>query len=424
MLGLDDGRASISASRLDLPRVALPTIDTLSRNRCTSPRNLKRKGGGLPQHSEGLRRENDMLVIHVAGARPNFMKLAPVMSALAAEGGEQSLVHTGQHYDGQMSDIFFNQLGLPLPDVNLGVGSASHAVQTAEVMLRFEPILKQRRPDLVLVYGDVNSTVAAALVARKMGIPVGHVEAGLRSFDRSMPEEINRVLTDRLSDLLFAPSPDGDLNLAKEGVPSDSVHRVGNTMIDTLIRLLPKAKESGIIKSLGVEPQNYVLVTLHRPSNVDSQESLARIFAALSHIARQVPVVFPLHPRTRERIRAFGVEVSPAVQLYSPLGYLEFIALQKEALAVVTDSGGIQEETTFLGVPCFTLRDNTERPITLTQGTNRLVPEDELGSLPELVSRVSPGRSGREHDPPALWDGKSGWRIASVIVEWHCMKKA
>ena len=358
-----------------------------------------------------------MRVLHVVGARPNFMKAAPVIAALARSRRiAQVLVHTGQHYDANMSDVFFRQLGLPEPDVNLGVGSGSHAVQTAEVMVRFERVLLDRAPDLVLVYGDVNSTLAAALVSTKLGVPVAHVEAGLRSFDRSMPEEINRVVTDSIVDLLFTPSEDGDENLLREGVSPARIHRVGNVMIDTLVRLLPQAdaRWERLEGDLDIRGRRYGLVTLHRPSNVDQDDSLRAIARALDAIGRRLPLVFPVHPRTRQRFAAAGVAWSgDGVRLCEPLGYLDFLALQRRAAVVITDSGGIQEETTFLGVPCLTLRENTERPVTVTLGTNTLVGRD-MDRLRSEVARVLAG-DARRGQPPPLWDGRAADRIAAIV---------
>jgi UDP-N-acetylglucosamine 2-epimerase (non-hydrolysing) len=359
-----------------------------------------------------------MHVLHVVGARPNFMKAAPVLRALAARGVRQTLVHTGQHYDANMSDVFFEQLGMPAPDVNLEVGSGSHSRQTAEVMTRFEPVVLERRPDLVLVYGDVNSTLAAALVCAKLLVPVGHVEAGLRSRDRTMPEEINRLVTDQLADLLFTPSADGNENLLREGIAPEKVHLVGNVMIDTLVRLLPAAlgRWPGLRSALGVEGP-YALVTLHRPSNVDEPESLRRIMDALGEIAGWLPVVFPVHPRTRQRLQGLGLEGGAGgPRLTDPVGYLDFLALQKHAALVITDSGGMQEETTFLGVPCLTLRENTERPITVEQGTNVLVGRD-LDRLRREAAQVLRGGGKRGRVPP-LWEGKASERIALVIAAW------
>jgi UDP-N-acetylglucosamine 2-epimerase (non-hydrolysing) len=337
------------------------------------------------------------------------MKAAPVLRALGNLGGtKQTLVHTGQHYDASMSDIFFSQLEMPAPDVNLGVGSGSHARQTAEIMTRFEPVLLERRPDFILVYGDVNSTIAAALVAAKLGIRVGHVEAGLRSFDWSMPEEINRVVTDRLADLLFTPSEDADANLAGEGVPAEKVHRVGNVMIDSLVRLLPVAEK---VPKNGF-PERYALVTLHRPSNVDDGQSLKSILRSLVEISESLEVVFPTHPRTRQRIAEFGLNAKK-VHLSEPLPYIEFLALQSRAAVVITDSGGIQEETTYLGVPCLTVRNNTERPVTVSIGTNVMVGQDREKLRAELANVVS--GNGKTGSIPPLWDGHAGERIAATL---------
>jgi len=357
-----------------------------------------------------------MKLIHVVGARPNFMKVAPVISALQKYSGiAQTLLHTGQHYDANMSDIFFRQLGLPEPDINLGVGSDTQARQTARIMMRFEEVVLQEQPDWVLVYGDVNSTVAAALVCAKLQIPVAHIEAGLRSMDRSMPEEINRLVTDRISNLLFTPSEDGDEHLLQEGIPSDRIHRVGNVMIDTLIRLLPtaRAKQDVLRQQLGVNTP-YGLVTLHRPSNVDDGEMLSRILAALKNISQSIPLLFPIHPRTVQRMQAMGLSVSsPTLHLIEPLGYLEFLALMDAATLVITDSGGIQEETTYLGVPCLTVRENTERPITVTMGTNLLVGRD-MQRLQLEAERVLAGKAKHGEIPP-LWDGLAGERIADIL---------
>lgn len=351
-----------------------------------------------------------MNVLHVAGARPNFMKVAPVMEALRARTNVvQTLIHTGQHYDANMSDVFFQQLGIPDPDLNLGVGSGSHARQTADIMTGLEPVLLGRKPEIVLVYGDVNSTLATALVCAKLGIRVGHVEAGLRSFDRTMPEEINRLVTDQLSDVLFTPSEDGDDNLKREGVPPEKIHRVGNVMIDSLVRLLPLAKNC----DLPGFPPRYVLVTLHRPSNVDDDASLTGILDCLVEVHQRIAVVFPVHPRTRQRIAALGIS-STALHFSEPLPYLEFLALQSRATAVLTDSGGIQEESTYLGVPCLTLRSNTERPVTLSMGTNVLVGQDRTKLTSEL-NKVLDGKAKAARVPP-LWDGHASDRIAEILV--------
>ncbi len=356
-------------------------------------------------------------ITHVVGARPNFMKVAPVMEALRSLPGiEQTLVHTGQHYDENMSRVFFVQLGLPEPDVNLGVGSGSHAAQVANVMLRFEELVLSRRPDLVLVYGDVNSTVAAALVCAKLGIRVAHVEAGLRSFDRSMPEEINRLLTDQLADVLFTPSIDGNENLVREGIPAGRIHLVGNVMIDTLVRLLPKANDlwRELSPRLRLDDQCYALVTLHRPSNVDDPTTLVRIVDTLVSLSERLSIVFPVHPRTRDRLAALapagGVD---KIRFLDPLGYLEFLSLQRHARMVITDSGGIQEETTYLGVPCITVRGNTERPVTVTVGTNYLV-GDDMDLLRSTCAAIL-NNGGKKGTAPILWDGKAGARIAAVI---------
>ena len=352
-----------------------------------------------------------MHILHVVGARPNFMKAAPVLHALRTRPGmRQTLVHTGQHYDKNLSDIFFSQLEIPAPDVNLGVGSSTHARQTADIMSGLEPVLLERKPDIVLVYGDVNSTVAAALVCAKLLIPVAHVEAGLRSFDRTMPEEVNRIVTDRLADLLFTPSEDADENLLREGVSPEKIHRVGNVMIDSLVRLLPAAARC---PANGL-PDRFALVTLHRPSNVDDGEALKSIFESLLTVSKQLDVVFPVHPRTRARIAQFGIGINnDKLHLLEPVPYIEFLALQKRATAVITDSGGIQEETTYLQVPCLTLRSNTERPITVTMGTNILVGQDSR-RLASEVSAILAGRAKRGRVPP-LWDGHAGERIADAL---------
>ena len=355
-----------------------------------------------------------MNVFHIVGARPNFMKVAPVMNALKTRPHiVQTLVHTGQHYDANMSDVFLDQLGIPAPDVNLAVGSGTHARQTAEIMTRFEPVLLDRRPDLVLVYGDVNSTVAAALVSAKLGVRVGHVEAGLRSFDRTMPEEINRLLTDQLADLLFTPSEDGDFNLRNEGIPAEKIFRVGNVMIDSLVKLLPAAQRQSHNGFRHPPPQRYALVTLHRPANVDDATILKRILQSLLEVSQDLAVVFPAHPRTRKRIADFELQAG-RLQILDPLPYLEFLALQSRATVVITDSGGIQEETTYLGVPCLTLRENTERPVTVSLGTNVLVGRDP-GKLRSELSRVLAGQAKKGTIPP-LWDGHAGDRIAAVIA--------
>jgi UDP-N-acetylglucosamine 2-epimerase (non-hydrolysing) len=354
-----------------------------------------------------------MHILHVVGARPNFMKAAPVLAALGKRPGvRQTLVHTGQHYDTNMSDIFFEQLGMPAPDLDLGVGSGSHARQTAEIMTRLEALLAERNPDLVLVYGDVNSTMAAAIVCSKLLISTGHVEAGLRSRDRTMPEEINRIITDQLSDLLFTPSPDADENLLGEGAAPSKIHRVGNVMIDTLVRLLPQAASH---RPPGL-PGPYVLVTLHRPSNVDDLPWLKSLLSALAELSRDVTVIFPVHPRTRQRISGLGSSASTngRLQLLDPKPYLDFLALQQTAAVVITDSGGIQEETSYLGVPCLTLRENTERPITVSLGTNRLLGRD-VTQLQAEVHRILSGEK-KQCRPIPLWDGHAAERIAGIVV--------
>jgi len=354
-----------------------------------------------------------MNILHVVGARPNFMKAAPVYRALASLGNEQTLVHTGQHYDALMSDVFFQALGIPNPDESLNVGSGSHAQQTAAIMSRFEPVVLAQRPDIVLVYGDVNSTVAAALVCSKLGIRVGHVEAGLRSFDRTMPEEINRLVTDQLADLLFTPSADGDENLAREGVSRDKVFLVGNVMIDTLIQFLPKADEIFPQLKAELSLDSFGLVTLHRPSNVDDESTFLPMLEALDSLSKELPLIFPVHPRTRQKWSAQLGRCNPNLRAIEPLGYLEFLALQKNAKVVITDSGGIQEETTYLGTPCLTLRENTERPITITLGTNVLIGRD-WKLLREKFSEALSG-GGRQKSCPPLWDGHASERIAAIL---------
>ncbi len=352
-----------------------------------------------------------MNVCHIVGARPNFMKVAPVMNALKTRKHVlQTLVHTGQHYDTNMSEVFFEQLGIPAPNVNLEVGSGTHARQTAEIMTRFEPVLLERQPDIVLVYGDVNSTVATALVCAKLGVRVGHVEAGLRSFDRTMPEEINRLVTDQLADLLFTPSADGDVNLQKEGIPAERIFLVGNVMIYSLVKLLPVAQR----QSKNGLPERYALVTVHRPANVDDSARLKRLLQSLLEVNRDLAVIFPAHPRTRQRISDFGLNAEQ-LRVLDPLSYVDFLGLQSRATVVITDSGGIQEETTYLGVPCLTLRENTERPVTVTLGTNVLVGRDP-DKLRSELARVLAGQAKKGTIPP-LWDGHAGERIAAVFAD-------
>ena len=350
-----------------------------------------------------------MKLLHVVGARPNFPKLAPVHRAgRAARGITQVVVHTGQHYDEGLSGAFFRDLGIPEPDINLDVGSASHAQQTARIMERIEPVLDRERPDWVLVYGDVNSTVAAVLVASKLGLRTAHVEAGLRSGDRTMPEEINRLVTDRLADLLLTPSRDADEMLRREGEPDDEIVFVGNVMIDTLFHALAAARQTGFRDGLGING-DAVIVTLHRPSNVDVPLRLSGLVHALESVAEERPVVFPIHPRTQARLAASGLRFS-RVRTMPPVGYLEMLDLVAGAYAVITDSGGLQEETTALGVPCLTVRENTERPVTITEGTNQLAP-DPL-TLPRLVRTLArPATTPR----PEGWDGRAGERIISAL---------
>ncbi len=362
-----------------------------------------------------------MKVINVCGARPNFMKIAPLMRAYKEHDAiEPVLVHTGQHYDQKMSRLFFDELQIPRPDLNLEVGSGSHAQQTAEIMKRFEPVVVERNPDMVLVVGDVNSTIACALVAIKLGVAVAHVEAGLRSFDTTMPEEINRVLTDRISDLLFVSEPSGLANLEREGVDLDKVHFVGNVMIDTLQFNRAKADQSSILTELGLAAGQFVVVTLHRPSNVDDPTVFGRILDVFEQVQADLPIVFPMHPRTRKNIEQMGfaarVEAMRQLRILEPLGYLEFLKLLAEAAAVLTDSGGIQEETTILKTPCLTIRENTERPVTLEQGTNHLVGTDPAKILAAYRSvRSNPVT---DQPPPEKWDGQAAGRIAEVLAGW------
>lgn len=355
----------------------------------------------------------------MVGARPNFMKLAPVLLAgRAAPGVDQVVVHTGQHYDREMSDRFFDDLAIPRPDLNLDVGSGSHAQQTAAIMARFEPVLDRVRPDWVVVYGDVNSTMAATLVASKLGVRVAHVEAGLRSRDRTMPEEINRLVTDQLADLLLPPSRDGIENLLAEGIPEARIVFVGNVMVDTLLRLRGQAASTGMPEVLGVAGAPYAFVTLHRPSNVDQEETLRDLLLGLEDLVARMPVLFAVHPRTRERITRFGLEtVAPGVRLLNPLGYLETIALADSAAMVITDSGGLQEETTVLGVPCLTVRANTERPVTVSEGTNRLVRSTRT-ALGEAVNSVLEALQAGRYTPrrPELWDGRAGVRVIEALM--------
>jgi UDP-N-acetylglucosamine 2-epimerase (non-hydrolysing) len=355
-----------------------------------------------------------MRIVYVVGTRPNFVKTAPVIGALRARlpEGSHTIVHTGQHYDHLMSEVFLEELGVPEPDHMLEVGSGSHAQQTARVMERLEPVLTEEQPDLVIVPGDVNSTLAAALTAAKMQISLAHIESGLRSFDRTMPEELNRIVADQLSDHLFIHSPEANDNLHAEGIPAERIHLVGNTMIDTLVALEERFRVAETAQRLGVEPGSYVLVTLHRPALVDGP-LLAETVERLADLARELPVVFPIHPRTRKMMEAIDAE-HPGLLLCEPLGYLDFLSLLADAGAVLTDSGGIQEETTYLDIPCFTLRANTERPITITAGTNTL-----LGLDPSAITQIPQAltqRPAKSSQPPPLWDGHAAERIADIVT--------
>jgi len=353
-------------------------------------------------------------VMQLVGARPNFMKAGPVLARLRREPDVRiTLVHSGQHYDAEMSGRFFEELGLPVPDVNLGIGADTHAGQVGRVLIAMEAVLQQDRPDLLVVVGDVNSTVAGALAAVKLGIPVAHVEAGLRSRDRTMPEEINRLLTDQMADLLYTPSADADVNLRAEGIPDARIRLVGNVMIDSLLSHLPAARALDVPARYDVAPQRYALATLHRPSNVDEPAQLAEIFAALDDLAGQMPVLLPMHPRTRRNAEQFGIELQRA-RVLPPLGYLEMLGLMADAALVLTDSGGVQEETTGLGVPCMTLRENTERPITIEQGTNTLVPERTRAAITGAVDAAR-RKQGRV---PGLWDGRAAERIVADALAW------
>ncbi|MBC8030878.1 MAG: UDP-N-acetylglucosamine 2-epimerase (non-hydrolyzing) [Pyrinomonadaceae bacterium] len=360
-------------------------------------------------------------VINVVGARPNFMKIAPIVEAMRRREREFAplVVHTGQHYDAAMSEAFFRDLELPEPDVYLGVGAASHAAQTAAVMERFEPVLLQEKPDWVIVVGDVNSTLGCALVCSKLGVKVAHVEAGLRSRDRTMPEEINRLLTDQIADLLLTPSDDADKNLLAEGIPPERIRLVGNVMIDSLLKHLPRANQATIRKDLRLKEKEYAVLTLHRPANVDNPDIFARILSALETIGQRLPIVFPVHPRTRRTISELGfaerVAESKNLRLIDPLGYLDFLQLYSGASLVLTDSGGIQEETTVLGIPCLTLRENTERPITVTLGTNKIVGTDPAKIVREAIAALDE-KSKEPHRIPPLWDGHAAVRILDALV--------
>ena len=351
----------------------------------------------------------------IAGARPNFMKIAPVHEAMKQDGAfDPVFVHTGQHYDDRMSRVFIDELGLPEPDLYLGVGSASHAVQTARIMIEFEKVVLENRPDMVMVVGDVNSTLACALVASKLHIPIAHVEAGLRSGDWTMPEEVNRVLTDRLSDYLLIHSPEATANLITEGIDEDRIHFVGNTMIESLIKAFPLLENRDIFKTLGVSPHEYALVTLHRPSNVDDEKAFKGILDALETIGKGITVLFPAHPRSQKRIKEFGFS-NRNIRIMNPLGYTDFLALEARAKLVLTDSGGVQEETTFFGVPCITIRENTERPITILEGTNILVGTDPE-RIKEEGARILAGDS-KQGRIPKYWDDRVAERIVGVMKE-------
>jgi UDP-N-acetylglucosamine 2-epimerase (non-hydrolysing) len=351
-------------------------------------------------------------ILYVVGARPNFMKVAPVYHELSVRlpSARQVIVHTGQHYDREMSDIFMTELGLPEPDHQLGIGSGGHGAQVGRALDRVEPVLMSEKPRLVIVAGDVNSTLAGALAAVKLDMPVAHIEAGLRSFDRTMPEEINRVLTDQVARWCFTHSPEAEENLLREGIERDRIHFVGNTMIDTLVRLRPRIDASDVHARFGIEPGDYVLVTLHRPALVDGP-LFDRALTALARLSRELPVVYPMHPRARARMGT--VADAPHLRLIDPIGYLDFVALEMRARAVLTDSGGVQEETTYLGVPCFTLRDTTERPVTITQGTNRLLglEVERVEEIPSLLNAASIPRS-----QPDGWDGNASERSANILV--------
>ena len=358
-----------------------------------------------------------MRLLHVVGTRPNFVKMAPVVAALRAAdpGGHHVLVHTGQHYDRMMSEIFLEELGVPEPDHMLGVGSGSHAEMLARVLTAIAPVIEAEEPELVIVPGDVNSTLSAALACAHMQVPIAHVESGLRSFDRTMPEEVNRVLTDQISDLLFTHSPEALVNLEREGIPGERVRMVGNTMIDSLVALQDRFAERHACAAHGIEPGSYLLVTLHRPALVDGP-LLGSTIERLSAIAAEMPVLFPVHPRTRSRLGGAIDELPAGLKLIEPVGYLDFLSLEADARAVLTDSGGIQEETSYLGVPCFTLRDNTERPVTIEAGTNRLLGLDpaRIAEVPALIAE----RGDAPTEPPPLWDGRAAERLATDVAEY------
>ncbi|VAX34862.1 UDP-N-acetylglucosamine 2-epimerase [hydrothermal vent metagenome] len=362
-----------------------------------------------------------MKIISVVGARPNFMKIAPIVEHIKKKRSFQHiLVHTGQHYDRKMSKSFFDDLGIPKPDIDLGVGSSTHANQTAQVMVKFEEILFAHQPDLVLVVGDVNSTMACSIVASKLNIPVAHVEAGLRSFDRTMPEEINRLITDSISNILFTTCRDADRNLKKEGVPAKKIFFVGNVMIDTLIKNKKKTASSTVLKTMGLKKQEYVLVTLHRPSNVDNVQSLNNLMDIFANLQKRTKIIFPVHPRTRKQLIEFGclekAKALPNLTFTDPLGYLDFLKLMLNCKMVLTDSGGIQEETSFLKIPCLTLRENTERPITTTLGTNYLVGMKK-NKIIKIANQILDGKYKKGKAIP-YWDGKAAQRIVNVLLQY------
>ncbi len=358
-------------------------------------------------------------IISVVGARPNFMKVAPIHRAFQkySSGAVHLICHTGQHYDEKMSKIFFDDLELPHPHFYLGVGSGSHAEQTAKIMIGFEKVLLDEKPDMIIVVGDVNSTIACSLVAAKLNIKVTHVEAGLRSFDRQMPEEINRLLTDEISDLLFVTEKSGIENLKREGVPDEKMFFVGNVMIDSLVHFLPKAEQSGVLGDYNLTPGEFVLVTLHRPSNVDSESFLKRIAGTFNLIGEKKKIIFPVHPRTRKNMESFGLNgtLTPNLIMTDPIGYIDFLSLTRNAGLIITDSGGIQEESTFLGVQCITVRENTERPVTVEVGTNQLIGTN-LDAVEEAALSVINGNL-KKGSIPELWDGKAAERIAAIIMQ-------
>ncbi len=356
-------------------------------------------------------------ILNVVGARPNFMKMAPIIAAMNRRSNEisQRLAHTGQHYDESMSDVFFDELGMPKPDIKLETRSVTPTRQMARIMMAFEEVLISHKPDWVVVVGDVNSTLACALVASKLDVRVAHVEAGLRSYDRAMPEEINRALTDQIADLLLTPSADADDNLLREGIPIERISRVGNVMIDTLFHQLERARNSTILDELELLPREFAALTLHRPANVDNPEILSRICFAIGDISRELPVIFPAHPRTQARMREFGLVAPPGVRMIAPLGYLDFLKLWSNSRLTLTDSGGLQEETTALGIPCLTLRDNTERPITIEQGSNRLVGTDPA-RIVAAVHEIMSGAVTFSGRAPELWDGHAADRIVEALI--------